>query len=140
MALYSQREDDDEFFGNDDEAYQAEFRPGLETHEDRAKEEEYRNIGYLEAFETNKEARLQEGFEAGYRETFDAALRIGELLGQSTFPSKLSNNVQTEATATSTARYVRDFLERYETTATSTSNATTELEQLERGVKYIVQK
>ena len=59
---------------------------GLAGHETRANEAAFRNMGYLEAYDATKEERLQEGFEAGYREAVDVAtsvgLRLGRLVGR----------------------------------------------------------
>ena len=59
---------------------------GLAGHETRANEAAFRKMGYLEAYDATKEERLQEGFEAGYRETVDVAtsvgLRLGRLVGR----------------------------------------------------------
>lgn len=88
---------DDEFFGdltgddhagidvgreeNPQQAGVAKVVDGLAGHEQRAGEETYRNMGFLEAFDAAKELRLQDGFEAGYRETVGASTRIGHILG-----------------------------------------------------------
>ena len=59
---------------------------GLAGHETRANEAAFRKMGYLEAYDAAKEERLQEGFEAGYREAVDVAasvgLRLGRLVGR----------------------------------------------------------
>jgi len=55
---------------------------GLAGHETRANEAAFRNMGYLEAYDATKEERLQEGFEAGYREAVDVATSIGLRLGR----------------------------------------------------------
>ena len=64
----------------------------MATHESRAAEEQFRNIGYLEAFEKAKEIRLQEGFEVGYRSTFPVSMRIGEVLGRASAVALLGIN------------------------------------------------
>lgn len=88
---------DDEFFGNQDsdndfnglnqnEEEQALQKCSMAERETRATEEQFRNMGYLKAYEDSKEERLQEGFEAGYKQYFDAAMKLGELLGEATSP------------------------------------------------------
>ena len=67
-------------------------REVMATHESRAAEEQFRNIGYLEAFEKAKEIRLQEGFEVGYRSTFPVSMRIGEVLGRASAVALLGIN------------------------------------------------
>ena len=74
-------EDDDEFFGDQDGEDNGSFG-GLSEYELKAKEEEIKKLAYLQSYDEKKELRLQEGFEAGYQETFDSAFRIGKLLGQ----------------------------------------------------------
>lgn len=73
----------DDFFGDEEDCTDRNqvSSDSMAQHETHAREEQYRNIGYLEAFESSKEVRLQEGFEDGYREVYDVALRVGELLG-----------------------------------------------------------
>eukprot|EP00978_Attheya_sp_CCMP212_P023082 scaffold69929_cov41-Attheya_sp.AAC.2 len=106
---------------------------GLAMRDAKATEEQMRNVGYLEAYEDSKEIRLQAGFEAGYRETVEAAMRIGQRLGEvvvvvmpmsnSTEASitKTSTiiredpNMVTQANATQVGTFVRSFLEEQQT-------------------------
>ena len=55
---------------------------GLAGHETRANEAAFRKMGYLEAYDATREERLQEGFEAGYREAVDVAASVGMRLGR----------------------------------------------------------
>jgi len=55
---------------------------GLALHEARAAEEAAYKRGFLEGCDVTKDERLQDGFEVGYRETLDAAMRIGKMLGE----------------------------------------------------------
>lgn len=95
-------DDVDEFFGNQDEdeihlsmmgnePYEndgAEHtllhkrKDGLEEGEIRSRQEQFRNMGYLEAFDQAKEEDLQKGFEDGYKQHFDIAMKLGEALGE----------------------------------------------------------
>jgi len=59
---------------------------GLAEREMRFTQEQFRNMGYLEAYDETKEERLQEGFEAGYKDFFEAAMIMGEALGEATSP------------------------------------------------------
>ena len=84
--LGNQKEEEDEFFGNqeedDDENHGGNDFGALGRHESRAKDRDLAAIGYFESYDETKDSRIQEGFEAGYRQTFDASLRVGELFGQ----------------------------------------------------------
>mmetsp|Transcript_11711 Transcript_11711/g.17052 ORF Transcript_11711/g.17052 Transcript_11711/m.17052 type:complete len:168 (+) Transcript_11711:52-555(+) len=55
---------------------------GLAFHETRASEETFHNMGYHDGFDEAKELHLQKGFEEGYREVFDAAMRVGKMFGE----------------------------------------------------------
>ena len=93
-------DDDDEFFGNQDDS-DVEYdggdttndkdfaSSGLALHESRAREERMKTIGYLDAYDANKDTLLQEGFEKGYRESIESAMRIGESLGKASALAKL---------------------------------------------------
>jgi len=79
---------EDEFFGNqseEDSNYEYGSVPlahgSLTKHESQAQEETYRKIGYHEAYDMNKEVKVQEGFESGYRETIGDASKLGSKLG-----------------------------------------------------------
>ena len=91
---------EDEFFGDDDScgpdvAHHSWSNDtvgtfgGLAAAESRALEERFRKIGYHEGYDAAKETKLQEGFEAGYKETFALSKQIGALLGKMTMKSKL---------------------------------------------------
>ena len=81
--------DDDEFFGDQDDTDDGDFGGRLVIQEDLARQQELKTIGYLESYDEAKETRLQEGFQAGYQETFDLAVRIGALLGEATTRQRL---------------------------------------------------
>mmetsp|Transcript_3257 Transcript_3257/g.5932 ORF Transcript_3257/g.5932 Transcript_3257/m.5932 type:complete len:193 (-) Transcript_3257:541-1119(-) len=155
-ASLAEGEEEDDFFGDqeDDETFdsphvgmndrvarienpqQATSRPttssstttGLAMRDAKATEEQMRNIGYLEAYEDSKELRLQAGFEAGYRETVEAAMRIGQRLGEvvvvmpmnpTTEPSTNTimreDPIKSQAKATQVGTFVRAFLEEQQT-------------------------
>ena len=80
---------DDEFFGDlhDHDASSTTVTTGnsivdLETAEAAAVERHFHTLGFHEAYESAKDALLQEGFEDGYQQNFEAAERIGRLLGE----------------------------------------------------------
>ena len=77
MACY----EDDDFFGDQDEG-EDDFGGRLGAQEDFARQNELKRIGYLEAYDEAKETRLQEGFQVGYKQSFEAASRIGVILGE----------------------------------------------------------
>ncbi len=54
----------------------------MDKHEINSQRETHRNIGYHEAYDDYKEERLQEGFEAGYRQYINDAKKLGMLLGE----------------------------------------------------------
>ena len=101
MALWTESTKVDDFFGDEDEtdadgAHEQgdgtrrrhrcldghDWTNGLAAKEAAAVEEKYRTLGYHETYETSQEATLQEGFVAGYSDTFDVAVSIGTLLGR----------------------------------------------------------
>lgn len=69
----------DEFFGDQDE--DGDFGK-LGRHEDHARNEQLKTIGYLESFDETKDSLLQPGFEAGYRETYEVSKSLGKNLGR----------------------------------------------------------
>jgi hypothetical protein len=142
MALYNLHDDEDEFFGNDDEGADIN-RLDLGDRESRAKEEELKKIAYVEAYDVHKETRLQEGFEAGYKDTFKAAMRIGDLLGSTMAQTKFSTDANHTSVdfmdaSTAIARRIRHFLTSEETT-TESDEARQELEQLFRELQESLQ-
>ena len=106
MALWKSGEIDDEFFGKlDCESDSAETARlddghrednGLMEAEEQAAKERFRILGYHEAYDKNKDARLQEGFESGYEKAYEVSVRIGKMLGKMAIESKLrrSSHVQ----------------------------------------------
>jgi hypothetical protein len=139
MALYHEHDDEDEFFGNDDDDEDDGNTNilNLADRESRSKEEELKKIAYVEAYDDNKETRLQEGFEAGYRETYKAAMRIGELLGSSmagtTFSTDANHtSIESKDASTDIARRIRQFLTKFQETTTVNDASRQELEQLFR--------
>jgi hypothetical protein len=161
VLLHENVEDDeDDFFGNQDddddepvehdeqEHYGNEFG-ALAEREHQARGTELRTIAYVESYDETKEARLQDGFEAGYQETFDVATRIGVLLGKATAATKtkllnhepVSLSSSDDDSAPTAARQVRAFLTKFEARPKEeTSDAKQELENLEEDVKGILEK
>jgi hypothetical protein len=54
----------------------------LAIRETAAMERHHWTLGYHETYTESEEASLQEGFEEGYRDTYDVATCLGEMLGQ----------------------------------------------------------
>jgi hypothetical protein len=130
---------DDLYLRNDD------LRSGFHLAESAAIEQRFHTIGYHEAYDQSNEVRLQEGFENGYRDTYDASCRIGELLGKVIMQSKLlelreqqSSNGEENARdnagsllAFKVARTVRTFL--------ANKDNRNRLSELEQQVKEIIE-
>ena len=93
MALYCADDQDDEFFGDQNSNDETD---GLTDRDNKAKEEELKSIGYLDAYDVSKDVRLQEGFEYGYEETFEISTRIGTLLGEAVAHAKVAESVSIE--------------------------------------------
>lgn len=124
---------EDEFFGDQsDDEYshkclssshtEEPVRPidSLSKRDNNAQEENYRNIGYHEAYDLHKEERIQEGFEDGYREHLDIATKLGEVLAKSILSSRIDvnredkgNDRESNTTSGSESKIllVRNFLE-----------------------------
>src|SRR3569832_1485753 len=85
---------EDEFFGDEEYTYADHhddiLHSGLHRAEETAEQQRYRILGYHEAYDQTKEDRLQDGFEAGYRDTYDVSCSIGELVGKVVIESKLA--------------------------------------------------
>ena len=112
--------DEDEFFGNQDECEDktgndettlpSHDADGLAQRERRATNEQFRNMGYLQAHDESKEVRLQEGFEAGYNHYFDKAMRLGELIGEATSPLNDELSTEKRELVNQVVRSIRVFL------------------------------
>jgi hypothetical protein len=101
-------EDDDDFFGSQEEDYNNDHyreKEDEQIHQNNIKQfgdlaekelqsktNELKNIGFLDGYEDHKETMLQLGFEAGMIETFNIAIRIGELIGEISTIEKLLRN------------------------------------------------
>ena len=98
MATFSgpqhqqEEDDDDDFFGSGDDDGDDGCR--LAEQESKAISTQLSNVAYLDAFEETKESRLQEGFESGYRDVFELALRLGCRLGELSAESKFQESLQ----------------------------------------------
>jgi hypothetical protein len=102
---------DDDFFGSQEDCHMA-------LHEVNAKNNEIKNIGFLNAYDEFKESRLQEGFEKGYLESFEIGKMIGKIIGEITTLKKATNKIRLENVSSSTASSATS-------TSTSTSTPTT---------------
>lgn len=79
-AKFNCDDKDDEFFGFQDD--DGDEYGDLGKYERKSKQDEIEKVAFLQAFDETVESRLQEGFEAGYQESFVVAYRIGQLLGK----------------------------------------------------------
>jgi hypothetical protein len=109
---------DDDFFGDDEDAL-----PDLDA---RAHEQQYRNIGYLEAFDESKEQKLQQGFDDGYRSTLYESVKLGELLAEAALQGD-----------TSTVKRIKQFLENMVRREQRPSVTQEELRQLHDEIKAL---
>ena len=99
MANWESHDEEDDFFGTVEEDEVADHRcedghelnSGLAIAESTATSQHFQTIGFHETYEENKDNKLQEGFEAGYRENVDISMRIGELLGELTMRTRLKD-------------------------------------------------
>jgi flagellar biosynthesis/type III secretory pathway protein FliH len=130
--------DEDDFFGNQDEHVEEALLPsshcsdGLAEREWRATNEQFRNMGYLQAYDESKEERLQEGFEAGYKQYFEKAMRLGEVLGEVTSPLLMQENMSHEKRqqVNQVVQSIRLFLTHVQTNESDANVSTESLESL----------
>jgi hypothetical protein len=100
MALL---QEDDDFFGDHDDDDHHEEHPnlmqctdghelhsGLAVAEAKSSQSRYQKLGYHAAYDEHKDLNVQDGFEAGYKEVYNHAFKIGEMLGEATMKHKLS--------------------------------------------------
>jgi hypothetical protein len=99
MALL---QEDDEFFGDHDEHPSLrkctdghELHSGLAVAESNASQSRYQKLGYHAAYDEHKDLNVQDGFEAGYKEVYNQAFIIGEMLGEATMKHKLARGKTT---------------------------------------------
>jgi hypothetical protein len=113
-------DDDDDFFGSQED--EGDFG-ALGQHDDLAKDHELKTIGYVESYDETKETLLQDGFEAGYRETYEAALRVGRLFGKLSADTQLlpgktaefeSSSSSSHKGSETTSRRLHDFLTEFQ--------------------------
>lgn len=149
--------DDDEFFGDQEDLDDDDYGGLLGEREHLARQNELHNVGYLESYEEHKETRLQEGFQTGYKESFEASLRIGKLLGQTTAPAQLllqsppssttaSSDANTFTSSQNAGKRVYDFLRTLDENKEQTTeggnpcrDAQTELEDLEKELQQMLE-
>ena len=98
----------DEFFGDEDDGVNNGVGNTLAEADDSAQRERQKTHGFHETFAASEEAALQEGFEKGYRETFDLAHQIGRNLGIITLHEKFSEEKQTLTAASEVRRCLAD--------------------------------
>ena len=115
----------------DDDTDETYLSVGLAAAESRATRERFRKLGFHQAYDTAKEDLLQEGFEAGYKETFALAKEMGILLGKAV----VMHNKANAATATSGSGEGRKL----ESTTTSCSG-TTAANVLDRKTKLLIRE
>jgi flagellar biosynthesis/type III secretory pathway protein FliH len=142
MATWPKETDDDFFGGQEEDIRDISRQPqaqtdaalsvdqtpdGLAERDSRAMEERFRNLGYHEAFDEARDARLQDGFELGYKQCFHAAMKMGELLGEVTSP--LGDDLSRTENSKRVSQHVRTFLDTFqqEEDPTKTPKALAEL-------------
>jgi hypothetical protein len=100
MALL---QEEDDFFGahDDDDEHDDdnpslrqcidghELHSGLAVADFNASKSHYQTLGYHAAYDEHKDLDVQNGFEAGYKEAYNQAFSIGEMLGEATMKHKL---------------------------------------------------
>jgi hypothetical protein len=100
MALL---QEDDDFFGEHDDhdehehensslrqcADGHELHSGLAVADFNASQSHYQKLGYHAAYDEHKDLDVQNGFEAGYKEVYNQAFSVGEMLGEATMKHKL---------------------------------------------------
>jgi hypothetical protein len=117
MALL---QEDDDFFGDHDEHHDEHENPsliqctdghelhsGLAVAESNASQSRYQKLGYHAAYDEHKDLNVQDGFEAGYKEVYNQAFKIGEMLGEATMKHKLTVRGKT-TTPTSDSTVTQD--------------------------------
>ena len=122
---------DDDFFGSQEEG-KSEFG-ALCQHENLAKGNEFQTLGYFESYDETNEILLQEGFETGYRQTFEAALRLGKHFGKLSAQNELVA-VDNAPESSDTASRLHAFLAKFQNRPTNMdlSNAKESIELLEQ--------
>jgi flagellar biosynthesis/type III secretory pathway protein FliH len=103
-----------------------------------------KKIAFLQSYDQTSESRIQEGFEAGYQETFDSAFRIGLLLGELATSEKFKQDKTTDATQSSSleaSRQVRTFVTSFQERANNKmiDDAKSELENFEKELPETIQ-
>jgi hypothetical protein len=92
---------DDEFFGDDSGDAKGstsgeQVGAGLSEAEAAAERQRFRTLGYHEAYNSCKEEMLQDGFQAGYQDTYEAAMRIGNMLGEVIMQCELGEKTRSQ--------------------------------------------
>jgi flagellar biosynthesis/type III secretory pathway protein FliH len=111
-GAYTEDNIDDDFLEDDNDA--------MPDFESRAKEQQNRSLGFLEAFEASKEEMLQQGFESGYQQTFEESVKVGELLAEAVLEGK-----------TKVVDRIRTFLETMDRSESKPSVTREDLQQLQ---------
>lgn len=110
-----------------------ELDSGLAAAESTASANRHRLLGYHESYDQSKEVRLQEGFEDGFRKSFDTAVRIGSLLGRHSIQSHGEEKGEQTGQLLHAARLARSRL----IDITSTPNSD-KLQKLEKDLTEIL--
>jgi hypothetical protein len=154
MALLKSDEDDDDFFGPQQDAgygsgpLLCEDGPdsGLAAAEFAATADRFRILGYHETYDASKDVNLQAGFEEGYRQNYEVSLKIGESLGKASMSAKLSGKNNKSANCTPSiepsymqaARLTRRHLTK--STAAENDNSSINMKKLETEVTALLSK
>jgi hypothetical protein len=125
QAMKSNDNDDDDFFGNDDDD-----DDDMAQRDIRAMQTRLQNIAYLDALEATKEIRLQEGFEAGYKDVYEVAGRLGEQLGRLVAKAKITESLRMSMTVTSSDT----------TSTTSTGLQTAQVQDVTRRYRVVLSR
>jgi hypothetical protein len=127
---------------HDDTEAKALSSDGLASAEAAALATQFRTMGFHQAFDEYQDAMLQEGFEAGYRENFETAKRIGHLLGSVTAKSRLPTQPSSPTQALEDSvisKLIRDAITT-ETDEQLTTKESVSLSELEQAVLQVIRK
>mmetsp|Transcript_17088 Transcript_17088/g.41576 ORF Transcript_17088/g.41576 Transcript_17088/m.41576 type:complete len:150 (+) Transcript_17088:26-475(+) len=141
-------DDDDDFFGSQDNDDGDEYG-NLGKYEVKSKQDEIEKVAFLQAYDDHAESRLQEGFEAGYQESFATAYRIGQMMGKHMTLErfKLMKESQPEnspavVSVTDASCMVYQFSKEFQERANDKQidNAKAELEKFEKDLEETIEK
>jgi hypothetical protein len=107
-----EKNQDDEFFGDQDEHDDHTTPHGaMGQHDLQSEHAKRHNLSYHESYDQSKELKLQDGFEKGYRTFLPNAQEIGTLLGKRVF----LHHSKSDSSLPSIIMSLRQFLEHEQT-------------------------